>query len=105
VTQENFMLAHAADLVALCSAQPNDPLYTPAANFCHGFVVGTYHALEEVEPALPGRAKLFCGPPRLPSRNEAVAAFVTWAAARPDMATLSATDGFTAYLEQTYPCP
>ena len=103
VTQENFALATTADLVALCNAQPSDPLYTAAANFCHGFMVGTYRALAEVAPAEQGK-KLFCGPAHIPSRNEAVAAFLAWAAAKPDAAQLSATDGVGEYLMQTYPC-
>lgn len=103
VTQDNFVLGTTADLVALCNASPSDPLYTAAANFCHGFVVGTYRALAAVAPAEAGR-KLFCGPAHIPSRNEAVGGFLAWAAKQTNLAQLSATDGFGEYLMATYPC-
>ena len=103
VTQDQFSLHNTGDLAALCSASTTDPLYTAAINFCHGFGAGTYGVLAEVQRAEPN-LRLFC-PPEGVTRNEAVAAFITWAGADPAHAAMPATDGVTAFLTQTYPCP
>jgi hypothetical protein len=103
VTQDQFSLHNTGDLAALCSAATTDPLYTAAINFCHGFGVGTYGVLAEAQQADP-KLRLFCPPPAI-TRNEAVAAFVAWAGADPTHAAMPATDGVTAFLTQTYPCP
>lgn len=103
VTEENFISKTTGDLVALCSAAPTDPLYTAAVNFCHGFGVGTYSVLASAQRADP-KLNLFCAPPET-TRNDAFAAFLTWAGGRSDRLTLSAVDGIAAFLTQTYPCP
>jgi hypothetical protein len=103
VTEDQFRLHNTGDLAALCSAAPTDPLYTAAVNFCQGFGVGTYGVLAEAQQADP-KLRLFC-PPESITRNEAVAAFVSWAGADPAHAAMPATDGVTAFLTQTYPCP
>jgi hypothetical protein len=103
VSDDNFLVKTTGDLVALCSADPADKMMTAATNFCHGFVVGTYRVLSEQQSA--SRNKLFCPPATLPSRNEAIARFVTWAKANSAAATLSPTDGMLKYLMERFPCP
>jgi hypothetical protein len=103
VTEDNFISRTTGDLVALCSAAPTDRLYTAAVNFCYGFGAGTYGVLAAAQRADPN-LKLFCAPPEL-TRNEAVAAFVTWAGGRPERTVQPAIDGVTAFLTETYPCP
>jgi hypothetical protein len=103
VSQDQFRLNNTGDLAALCSASTTDPLYTAAINFCHGFGAGTFGVLAEVQRAEP-KFRLFC-PPESVTRNEAVAAFVSWAGADPANAAMPATDGVAAFLRQTYPCP
>lgn len=103
VTEDQFRLHNTGDLAALCSAANTDPLYTAAVNFCQGFGAGTYGVLAEVQQADP-KLRLFC-PPEGITRNEAIAAFVSWAGANPTNAAMPATDGITAFLRQTYPCP
>lgn len=39
------------DLVNLCSTAETDPLYTAAVNFCQGFAVGVYRAVQEEDVA------------------------------------------------------
>lgn len=103
VTEDQFRLHNTGDLAALCSAATTDPLYTAAINFCQGFGAGTYGVLAEVQRAEPN-LRLFC-PPEGITRNEAIAAFVSWAGANPANAAMPATDGVAAFLRQTYPCP
>lgn len=103
VTEDQFRLRNTGDLAALCAAPATDPLYTAAVNFCHGFGVGAYSILQDVQAAKPS-LRLFCVPPEL-TRTESVASFVAWAGASAEHAALSATDGVTAFLRETYPCP
>ncbi len=104
VTEDQFVARTAGDLAALCSADPSDRLYTAAVNFCHGFGAGTYGVLSEVENANP-KVRLFCAPQVQPTRNEVVAAFVSWTHAQPARAVMPAVDGVAAFLADTYPCP
>jgi hypothetical protein len=103
VSEEDFVAKTTGALASLCSAAPADKLYTAAVNFCHGFGAGAYGVLAAAQQADP-TLKLFCTPPDL-TRNDAVAAFVSWAGGRPERAALSAVDGIAAFLTETYPCP
>jgi hypothetical protein len=103
LTEDNFISRTTGDLAALCSAAPTDKLYTAAVNFCYGFGAGAYGVLAAAQQADP-KLKLFCAPPGV-TRNEAVAAFVSWAGAEPERAALPAIDGIAEFLTQTYPCP
>lgn len=103
LTEDNFVSKTTGDLAALCSAEPTDKLYTAAVNFCYGFGAGAYGVLAAAQQADP-KLKLFCAPPGL-TRNEAVAAFVSWAGRRPERTALPAVDGVAAFLTETYPCP
>jgi hypothetical protein len=60
VTQENFHVRTAADLVALCSAEGSDEMTTAAVVFCHGYAVGVYQTLLAEQSGW--RTKLFCVP-------------------------------------------
>ena len=103
ITEDNFVSRTTGDLAALCSAAPTDKLYTAAVNFCHGFGAGAYGVLAAAQQADPDM-RLFCPPPNI-TRNEAVAAFVSWAGGKPERASLPAVDGVTAFLTESYPCP
>ena len=103
LTEDNFVSRTTGDLAALCSAEPTDKLYTAAVNFCYGFGAGAYGVLAAAQQADP-KLKLFCAPPGL-TRNEAVAAFVSWAGRRPERTALPAVDGVAAFLTEIYPCP
>jgi hypothetical protein len=104
VSRDDFLVATAGNLVALCTAAPTDPLYTPARNFCHGFVVGTYRLFAIEEAATKRKAKLFCMPSKAPSRDQTIDAFTQWAASRPNALADTPTDAFVAYLTAQYPC-
>ncbi len=104
VSEDTFQARTTGDLVALCASDRTDPLYTAAQNFCHGFAVGTYRALVMVQSGMRSKKKWFCEPTPAPTRNEAIAGFVTWASTRPDILALAPTDGIMTYLEQTERC-
>jgi hypothetical protein len=103
LTEDTFISRTTGDVVALCSATPGDRLYTAAVNFCQGFGAGTYGVLASAQQADP-TLKLFCAPPEV-TRNQAIAAFVSWAGGKPERMSLPATDGIAAFLTETYPCP
>jgi hypothetical protein len=105
VTEDNFVARTTGDIVALCTTEPTDALYTAAVNFCQGFGVGTYSVLATAQRGNAKYNKLFCEPEKGLTRNEAVAAFVSWARAKPQRLTLPAVDGVALYLLETYPCP
>jgi hypothetical protein len=102
VSEDNFQLRSAGDLVTLCSAEPADRMMTAAANFCQGFVVGVYHILDEQQPGL--RSKLFCMTDPRPTRSTAIAAFVEWIKPKQNVQALAPADAILAYLVDAYPC-
>ncbi len=103
VAEENFLVRTTGDLVSLCASQPTDRLYTAAQNFCHGYAVGVYQTIEAQQSAL--QTRLFCPPAQMPTRNEAIARFVTWAQASPARLDTAPPEGIAAYLAERLPCP
>jgi hypothetical protein len=87
VVEDNFQLRNTGDLVALCSSQSTDRMFTAAQNFRHGFAVGTYRSLLAAQTAQPD--PLFCPPAQVPTRSQAITEFVQWANASPARQQLS----------------
>jgi hypothetical protein len=104
LAEENFQVRTTGDLVALCGAQETHALYTAAQNFCHGFAVGTYRTLVEMQAGMRSKRKLFCVTDPAPTRTAAVAGFLQWTAAHTEVLALPPTDGVLQYLSQQYPC-
>ena len=102
VVEDNFNLRNTADLVALCSAGPEDSMFSAAKHFCHGFGVGAYQVLEQEQAA--ARRRTICMPKTGVTRNDAVAKFVTWAQAKPANMEMIPADAVFAFLSQTDPC-
>ena len=103
VSQNSFLLRTGRDLIALCSAKQNDPVYTAAENFCHGFVVGVVRVLHEEDTAR-GSGRLFCLPQPPPSRNQGIADMVRWANSRPNQMSGRPADTVAAFLAERFPC-
>jgi hypothetical protein len=103
VIEDTFQLRTTGDLVELCSVAPSDPMGTAALNFCHGFALGVYRVLE-TENAARRMGKLFCLAEPMPTRNQALADFVQWAKATPEVMSQAPADGLTGYLTRKYPC-
>lgn len=104
LSEDNFQARTSDDLVALCSAPSTDPLYTAAQNFCHGFALGTYQVIHEIQMADP-RIRLFCLPDPPPSRNAAITDYVAWVQAHPDRGSAAPAETIAAFLNDRYPCP
>ena len=104
VTEDTFLLRSTGDLIELCSVAPSDPMGTAALNFCHGFTLGVYRVLTQ-ETAAQRTGKLFCVPDALTTtRNQAIADFVQWAKATPNVLSQAPADGLTSYLISKFPC-
>jgi hypothetical protein len=103
VTEDNFLMRSTADLVALCTADPAEPMGTAAVNFCHGFSTGSYRVLMDVQTAR--KLPMFCMPSPGPTRTESIAAFSTWANASPARLSSPAEDSILGFLVAQYPCP
>ena len=68
------------DLYQVCSVPKTDPQYSQALSFCEGFLLGvvSYHdAVVDRRHLKP----LICYP-KTATRDEAISAFVTWAASK-----------------------
>ena len=107
VTQDNFKLRTGTDIVELCSAPVDDPLFVAAIHMCHGFGVSSYQTLV----AISTHEKIggfFCPPEEQPvTRNQAVADFLVWAK-QPQNATYlndSPAALLGRYLLTKYSCP
>jgi Rap1a immunity proteins len=85
----NFTLATTRDVVALCSCQPDDPLYAEALQFCYGYMAGVaqlHRALvrpDDIKPVACPRYEV--------TREELVRVFLDWVRANP-----GAMDEFSA---------
>ena len=101
---ENFDLRTTGDLVSICSVMPSDAVSSATAGFCHGYVVGVYRTLNEMQTA-GSSARFFCQTGQTQSRIQAIDAFVTWANTRPQVLAKPPMDGIADYLAETYPCP
>jgi hypothetical protein len=103
VSQQDFQAETTEQLFKLCSATPDDPFYTHAMNFCHGYLVGAYDYYEAAHAAGKG-TKMVCFPDPPPSRNEAVNLFVEWVKARPQYWQNKPVDTEFRFLSEKYPC-
>jgi len=100
---ENFQVKTAADLVALCGVDPGSEKYTAAIHFCQGFGVGAWQYYS-AQGADDPTSEFVCIPSPPPTRNEAMAGFVTWARAHPQYLDSAPVDTLFRYLAETYPC-
>jgi hypothetical protein len=64
--------------------------------------VGVYRVLEEIEAT--HKARTYCMPEPMPTRNETLASFVQWTKANPDTLAMPPQDGIAAFLAKQYPC-
>lgn len=103
VTEKDFEVKTTQNLLDLCTAAPNDPLYQQAVNFCHGYLVGAY---SYYEAALGGADanKLVCWPEKRPTRNEAISMFIDWATKHPQYMKEKPVDTEFRFLIETWPC-
>ena len=102
-SENAFRITTTGDLVRLCEAEPTDSTGIAALHFCHGFAVGAYQ-YHQIAAAAENKPPLFCEPNPRPTRNEAVAGFVSWAKQNPKAMETPPVEGIFRYLAQRYPC-
>ena len=104
VTPEPFKIKDTQNLVDLCGADANDPMYDDAINFCHGFVAGAWQ-FHQAQADGPNGERIVCPPDPPPTRAEAVALFVDWARAHPQYMNDPAVETLFRFLTERWPCP
>ncbi len=103
LSEDDFFIKHAQDLVDLCAADSADALYSSAIHFCHGFASGAWQ-FHEAQAAWPDGVRIVCVPEPPPTRNEAIAGFLVWSAAHPQYMDEPAVDALFRYLHDQWPC-
>lgn len=103
MSDENFQLRATRDLVALCGAERTDSRYAQAIHFCQGYLVGLYH-YHQALTAERRQAPVFCIAGPEPTRDQAVASFLTWGRARPQHMDEAPIDGVFRWAVETWPC-
>jgi len=103
VTEEDFKVRTTQNLMKLCTASATDPLAKEAIHFCHGFLVGAY-AYYAAYNSGPEAKPLFCLPDPEPTRNEAIAMFLKWADAHPQLKDQPPVETEFMFLIETWPC-
>ena len=102
-SEKDFEVQTTENLINLCTASPDDPLYHQAINFCHGYLVGAYHYYEAVSSG-PKGIRLFCPPDPRPSRNDAFAMFVEWVKTHPQHLGETPVETEFRFLMDKWPC-
>jgi len=103
VSEKDFEATTTEQIINLCRANPDDPLYLQAVNFCQGYLVGAYKYYEAAHSG-PNASKLVCLPDPQPSRDEAIHMFMEWAKANPQYMKESPVETEFRFLMEKWPC-
>jgi hypothetical protein len=103
VESDDFLAAMTEDMVALCTASPDEVMADEAVHFCHGYLIGAFHYYQQLL-AGPDTDPFVCLPDPPPSRNEGVEMFVSWARAHPQYMNEPPVETFFRFLAATWPC-
>jgi len=103
VSEKDFEAQATENIINLCTAGPDDPLYHQAVNFCHGYLVGAYHYYEAVSSG-PKGIRFVCPPDPMPSRNDAIDMFIEWAKAHPQHLKETPVETEFRFLMEKWPC-
>ena len=103
VSENDFRADTTEQIVNLCTADPGEPLYQQAVNFCHGYLVGAYKYYEAAHSG-PNAPKFVCLPDPQPSRDEAIQMFMEWAKAHPQYMKESPVETEFRFLMEKWPC-
>lgn len=101
--QQDFIVDSTDDIVNLCTTAPDDPLYTAAIHFCHGYLVGAYAYYDAIDSG-PDVIRLVCLPDPVPSRNDSIEMYVEWAKAHPEHMNAPPVETFFMFLTEKWPC-
>ena len=102
VETANFEVRTTADLVALCSAEPEDPLYDEAMQFCYGYVAGAAHFHQAI--VHNNRIRAIACPREQVTRQDLVATFLDWAETNPQYMDELPVETVARAAVATWPC-
>jgi hypothetical protein len=103
IKKSDFEVKTTQSLINLCTASPEDPLFTQAANFCHGYLVGAFHYYA-ASVAGESAAQFVCLPDKRPSRDNMIAMFVKWAQDHPQYMNELPVETEFRFLSEKWPC-
>ena len=103
VSENDFKADTTEQIVNLCTADPGEPLYQQAVNFCHGYLVGAYKYYEAAHSG-PNAPKFVCLPNPPPSRSNSIAMFIEWTKAQPQYWKESPVETEFRFLMDKWPC-
>ncbi len=103
VTKQDFKVKTTKNLLNLCNAGVDDPLYVAAIHFCEGYLVGAFHYYT-AESKGPDGKKLVCLPDPPPTRNQAVKMFLQWAKEHPEYNNEMPVETEFRFLSDKWPC-
>ena len=103
VSEKDFEAQSTENIINLCTATPDDPLYHQAINFCHGYLVGAFHYYEAVSSG-PKGSRFVCAPDPRPSRNDTIGEFIQWAKAHPQHLGERPVETEFRFLKEHWPC-
>jgi hypothetical protein len=98
----NFDVGTTADLVALCSTDPGDPLYAEAMQFCYGYVAGAAHFHQAM--VHHNRIRALACPREQVTRRDLVATFLDWARTNPEYMDELPVETVARAAVATWPC-
>ncbi len=103
VSEEDFQVKTTQNILNLCTASPEDPLFAHAVNFCHGYLVGAFHYYLASVSGPEGK-RFVCPPDPRPSRNETIRMFTEWVKAHPEFWNEPAVESEFRFLSEIWPC-
>lgn len=103
VSEQDFRATTTQNLMNLCTATKDDPLYREAHNFCQGYLVGAYHHYLASNEGPEGK-RLVCFPDPPPSRVQAISMFIDWVKAHPEHLGERPVETEFRFLMEKWPC-
>jgi Rap1a immunity proteins len=98
----NFEVRTTADLVELCSTDPDDPLHAEAMQFCYGYVAGASHFHQAM--VHNNRMRALACPREQVTRRDLVATFLDWTATNPQYMDELPVETVARATVATWPC-
>lgn len=103
VSDQDFKATTTQNLINLCAASKDDPLYREAHNFCQGYLVGAYHYHMAANEGPEGK-QIVCFPDPPPSRVHTISMFIEWVKAHPEHLGERPVETQFRFLVNQWPC-
>jgi Rap1a immunity proteins len=102
-TLDDYQLHTSGDLLDICTVDPANAQYWEARAFCLGYFTGGIHLHDELV-ASGDFPRIACAPPNA-TRDDVVAAFVSYAQAHPQYLKEQPMDTVFRAVNAKWPCP